>query len=124
MREKGLKEKEREAPTHLIELARFTHASRVTKDSYTIMHYVSTHSYMCTYELMSGTGKKHKRKGKARAKGPFTVKHRREMLLTLEAKDYGDVLDCAIRDQPGSWPTPEAVQDEENLCGRNLPRPS
>ena len=32
MREKGLKE-EREAPTHLIELARFTHASRVTKDS-------------------------------------------------------------------------------------------
>ena len=40
MREKGLKEKEREAPTHLIELARFTHASRVTKDSYTIMHYV------------------------------------------------------------------------------------
>ena len=34
----------------------------------------------------------------ARAKGPFTVKHRREMLLTLEAKDYGDVLDCAIRD--------------------------
>ena len=30
MREKGLKEKEREAPTHLIELARFTHA---TKDS-------------------------------------------------------------------------------------------
>ena len=33
MREKGLKEKEREAPTHLIELARFTHASRVTKDS-------------------------------------------------------------------------------------------
>ena len=46
------------------------------------------------------------------------------MLLTLEAKDYGDVLDCAIRDRPGSWPTPEAVQDEENLCGRNLPRPS
>ena len=45
MREKGLKEKEREAPTHLIELARFTHASRVTKDSYTIMHYVSKHSY-------------------------------------------------------------------------------
>ena len=38
---------------------------------------------------MSGTGKK-------RAKGPFTVKHRREMLVTLEAKDYGDVLDCAI----------------------------
>ena len=33
MREKGLKEKEREEPTHLIELARFTHASRVTKDS-------------------------------------------------------------------------------------------
>ena len=56
--------------------------------------------------------------------GARTVKHRREMLLTLEAKDYGDVLDCAIRDRPGSWPTPEAVQDEENLCGRNLPRPS
>ena len=48
MREKGLKEKEREAPTHLIELARFTHASRVTKDSYTIMHYV-INSYTCTY---------------------------------------------------------------------------
>ena len=44
---------------------------------------------------MSGTGKKHKRKGKARAKGLFRVKHRREMLLTLEAKDYRDVLDCA-----------------------------
>ena len=44
------------------------------------MHYVSKHSYTCTYELMSGTGK-------ARAKGPFTVKHRREMLLTPEAKD-------------------------------------
>ena len=81
------------------------------------MHYVSKHSYTCTYELMSGTGK-------ARAKGPFTVKHRREMLLTPEAKDYRDVLDCAIRDRPGSWPKPEAVQDEENLCGRNLPRPS
>ena len=51
MREKG---KEREAPTHLIELARFTHASRVTKDSYTIMHYVSKQ----LHELMSGTGKK------------------------------------------------------------------
>ena len=61
MREKGLKE-EWEAPTHLIELVRFTHASRVTKNSYTIMHYVSKHSYTCTYELMSGTGKKHKRK--------------------------------------------------------------
>ena len=97
MREKGLKEKEREAPTHLIELARFTHASRVTKDNYTIMHYVSKHSYTCTHELMSVTGKKQS-KGKARAKGPFTVKHRREMLLTLEAKDYGDVLNCAIRD--------------------------
>ena len=50
MREKGLKEKEREAPTHLIELARFTHASRVTKDSYTIMHYVSKqlHVYIRT----------------------------------------------------------------------------
>ena len=33
MREKGLEEKEQEAPTHLIELVRFTHASRVTKDS-------------------------------------------------------------------------------------------
>ena len=57
MREKGLKEKEREVPTHLIELARFTHASRVTKDSYTItkdsytiMNYVSKqlHVYIRT----------------------------------------------------------------------------
>ena len=61
MREKGLKEKEREAPTHLIELRRFTHASRVTKDSYTIMHYISKHSYTCTCMCVS-TGKKHKRK--------------------------------------------------------------
>ena len=47
---KRLKEKEREAPTHLIELARFTHASRVTKDSYTIMNYVSKqlHVYIRT----------------------------------------------------------------------------
>ena len=63
MREKGLKEKEREAPTHLIELARFTHASRVTKDSYTIMHYVSKHSYTCTYGYWKETQTKGEGKG-------------------------------------------------------------
>ena len=46
------------------------------------------------------------------------------MLLTLEAKDYGDVLDCAIRDRPGSWPTPEAVQDEEDVICHDPVRPT
>ncbi len=35
-------------------------------------------------------------KGKAKAKTPFTIKQRREMLLNFEAEDYGDLVTAAI----------------------------